>query len=53
MPKDTHDPLKYLCNEIFLTILRLADEDMLHESGNVVYLGMKRELDEIQWVLFS
>lgn len=48
MPKDTQDARKYLCNEMVLTILRLADEDMLSESGNPVYLKMKRELDEIR-----
>jgi hypothetical protein len=48
MPKDTQDPLKHLCNEIVITILRLADEDMLRDSGNAMYLRMKRELDELQ-----
>ena len=45
MPKDTQDPRKSLCSEIVLMILRLADEDMLNESGNPVYLKMKRELE--------
>lgn len=53
MPKDTQDACKSLCNEILLTIVRLADEDMLRESGNPVYLRMRRELDENQWVSFS
>jgi hypothetical protein len=50
MPKDTRDRSshKSLCNEIVLTILRLADEDMLRESDNAVYLGLKRELDDIR-----
>jgi hypothetical protein len=46
MPKDTQDAHKHLGNEIVLTILRLADEDMLRDSGNAIYLRMKRELDE-------
>lgn len=50
MPKDTHDFLKCPCNEIVLRVLQLADENMLCESGNAIYLRMKRELDEIQWV---
>jgi hypothetical protein len=29
-------------------ILRMADEAMLNESGNAVYLKMKKELDEIR-----
>jgi hypothetical protein len=48
MPKDTQDNRKSICNEIVLMILRLADEGMLNESGNAVYLRMKRELDEFR-----
>jgi hypothetical protein len=48
MPKDTKDNRKSICNEIVLMILRLADEGMLNESGNAVYLRMKRELDEFR-----
>jgi hypothetical protein len=51
MPKDTRDPCKYLNKEIILTILRWADEKMLSESGNAVYIKMKKELDEIRWVV--
>lgn len=45
MPDDTQDTDKSLCNEIVLMIVRLADEDMLNESQNPVYLKMKRELE--------
>jgi hypothetical protein len=48
MPKDIQDIIKHLCNEVVLRILQLADEDMLRDSGNAVYLRMKRELDEVR-----
>ena len=52
MPKDTRDPRNSLCHEIVLMVLRMADKEMLKESGNAVYLKMKKELDEIRWVPF-
>ena len=51
MPKDTRDP-SALCHEMILMILRMADEDLLKESGNAVYHRMKRDLDKIQCAFF-
>ncbi len=39
MPKDTLD------NNKILAILRMANEDMLHASGNPVYLRLKADLE--------
>ena len=52
MPKDTRDPRNSLCHKIVLMVLQMADEEMLKESSNAVYLKMKKELDEIRWVPF-
>lgn len=50
MCNDTQDPFRSLCNEMILTILRLADEEMLRKSGNEVYLRLKKELDVLRCV---
>ena len=38
------------CHDVVLTLLRMADEQMLHESGNQVYLDMKAELERLRLV---
>jgi len=49
MSEDTQDssdrsPYK----EAVLALLRMADECMLQESGNPVYLKMKREINQLR-----
>lgn len=48
MPDDTQDSGRSNLDEMILTILRMADERMLHDSGNPVYIRMKTELDRLQ-----
>jgi hypothetical protein len=47
MSKDTQDGGMHPYKEEILTLLRMADERMLRESGNPVYLRLKTELDLI------
>jgi hypothetical protein len=35
------------CKELMLTLVQSADECMLCDSGNPVYLKMKEELDKL------
>ena len=48
MLKDTQNHDRSICNELMLTLLRSADESMLCDSGNQVYLKMKEELDRLR-----
>ena len=49
MPKDTQDstdspPYK----EAVLALLRMADERMLQDSGNPVYLKLREEINQLR-----
>lgn len=44
MPEHTHCNLS-ICKDSILSLLRVADEHMLRESGNLAYLRLKSELD--------
>ena len=48
MPKDTQDHGKSFNRAAILAVLRTADESMLRESGNPVYLRLRKELDLIR-----
>jgi hypothetical protein len=48
MSQDTQDGGMHPNREEILAILRTADERMLHESGNLVYLRLKTELNLIR-----
>lgn len=50
MSQDTQDGGVHPNREEILALLQMADERMLHESGNPVYLRLKKELDLIRWV---
>ena len=44
MPEDTQVTDSSIWKEAMLSLLCTADENMLHESGNPVYLALKGEL---------
>jgi hypothetical protein len=48
MPKDTQTSARSTCDEKILAVLQMADERMLSDSGNPVYLQMKAELELLQ-----
>jgi hypothetical protein len=48
MPEDTQDDGRSLCTEAKVTLLRTADERMLHDSGNLVYHRLKAEVNQLQ-----
>ena len=43
MPEDTH--LISLSKDLFLSVICVADENILCESGNQVYINIKAKLD--------
>lgn len=48
MPKNFQDDSDSIFKEAILTVVRMADDRMLQESGNPIYLRMKAELDRLQ-----
>jgi hypothetical protein len=47
MPKDTHHSGRLIRNAAILSLLQTADEDMLCESDNPVYLKLREEVDQL------
>lgn len=50
MSENTQDSDMSSYKEAILALLRVADERMLHDSSNPVYLKMKSELEHLRWV---
>ena len=48
MPEDTQESDSSPYKAAILTLLRMADERMLQDSANPVYLRLKEELDQLR-----
>lgn len=49
MPEDTQDSIdRPSYKEVMLALLRMADERMLEESGNPVYLKLIKEINQLR-----
>ena len=52
MPEDTQDSsVRPPYKEAMLALLRMADERMLKESGNPVYLKLIKEINQLRRVI--